>query len=190
MPKCRFTAGQLKEAGPERVEKALTKDASLPKEMLGDPEMRGFSFGDSRNRGNLLIGMLLRVQPGLAVGIIGSRELREGMGPGAKLLAQFAVESSPDAALRALESREVYLLPASSSSRYIKYIAHSSVFYPAAARFALDREELCSLENRCGGSLEDYIKRLHSGRLFLRRGDPGVRIHGEMVWGRKGEAHY
>jgi hypothetical protein len=162
MPQSRFTAANLKEAGPQKVEEALRKERHvLPKEMLYDKELRRFSFGDSRKRENLLVNMLLRVQPSLAIDLVDDVALGKELGPGGKPFVQFGVESSVDAALKSLKSREVYLILATSGSPYIKYIAHCAVYFKVAARFAFDCDDLCHLENKKGGSLEDYIKVLH-----------------------------
>ena len=187
----RFSRDQLSKEGREGIAKILRADATFSREVIENRDGRLFSFGSARNRGNHLVRMALRANPPLAVEIIARKDIREELCPGAIMLAQVAVEMSSDAALEALKREEVFKLAASSSSPYVKYIAHVAVFYNRAARFALEHEEVGMLENKNGGSLEDYVWVLHkqSGLYLLERPSGGKRST-EMVWQPHGKMHY
>lgn len=193
MSQSRLSTKDLGTMGQEAFISKLRGDTALQKRVLEDLDLLRFSFGKPGKRGGFVIELLLRVQPALAAEVIWRKDLREATFLKEMVMAQPSVEISADAAMMALQDRSVYLLPAFGPSRRVKYIAHSAVIHGRAASFAFDYDELCNLENRNGGTLEDHIRIVHRDRGFLiRQPDPHARVIYGMAWrmGQNGESHY
>jgi translation initiation factor IF-1 len=190
MGKFRFSNKQMREVGRDRVMELLRNDPLFAREVVEDKNARLFSFRDGRNWRNHLVRLALHGNDKLAVEIIGRKDLREAICVGGVMLAQISVENSAQARIEALKNREAYLLPAISSSPFVKYVAHVCVSFKDGASFAIGVEDLCSLENKNSGSLADYIRIAHKDTVILQRMPTDGKRSTEMVWGRNGDMHY
>lgn len=186
----KITVANIREAGPEKVREYLRKNPSWAMDIVENDDTRAFIFGnDSRNRDSHLVRMALNRNNLLAIQIIRREEIREKKCPGNVTLAQLAIENSPEARMEAIKIRAVCLIPATSPDRFAKYLVHLMVKDPSCAKYALESDSLCSIENKNGGSLEDYIMRYHKHRhLFLPI--RGEKPQPEMTWGPNGSMHY